>query len=159
MKIFDEVINYYFNGIEPPIELYEEALDVGGFFEFHNYFVKAMKAREKKKHPNLYMLTLTLRDCVVDALEVREPVQQYITQLLERDGLRMTRLEYCVELTKAGIPHWHVLIETTISLNKRHFEQYQKQFGNFDLSLSNSKKAKHIENYMLKENNIIIKLL
>lgn len=117
------------------------------------------RRQELKRKANLYLLTLTLKKDIKDTEELRQKVCKWIEDLKDREGLRLTKLEYVMELTEQGRPHYHIILETTELLRKRHFEQARKRFGNFDLSKSKTNKYGHLENYLLKDNEEMCKII
>lgn len=113
--------------------------------EFREELERQLKDKEKKKY--IYMLTFTLRD-KEDYAKARE----YIYRQHLREQLKVMSYYVVEELTKKGMPHFHVAIQTEKPLKKNRFNYYSKLYGNIDLSRTKGQTVDSVLNYMSKCN-------
>lgn len=136
------------------------------YWEASKWFTREVLAynkyidRVEKKVRYIYMLTFTLNPKKQDTNSIAE-VREYIENISKRQrALHIEHLEYAEELTKKGVPHWHVVIETLKPLKKDRFNYYTCKWGFLDFS---STKAQHLQNalnYITKDQNskVLIKV-
>ncbi len=98
-----------------------------------------------------YMITFTLRPDI-PYKEIEDSIEQYIVRQFKRAPLQILRSHYVKEYTKAGVPHWHVAVETTKCLKTDRFNYYKKLYGHVDISASRHKNYDILLNYLAKDN-------
>lgn len=119
-------------------------------FAFNDEVVRQIKQRNKIKKAYYYMLTFTLKPSI--PLEETDSIESYIKQQLLRPPLQIEESHIVRELTKCGVPHWHVAIKTGIFLKKNRFNYYIKKYGNIDISKNKGQTLNEMINYMSKVN-------
>lgn len=95
-----------------------------------------------------YMITFTLKP---DAEDDHEKAEFYIKEQVNRDALGILQYYYVKELTKAGVPHWHVAMSTTKPFKRNRLQYYEKKFGSVDVSRTKGQTIQEALNYMSKE--------
>lgn len=115
------------------------------------YFKQYLKSKdeppEKLYH---YMITFTLRP---DKVESSESAEEYIVKQFSKrkDTLLISEAHYSKELTKKGVPHWHVAVQTKKPLKKDRFNYYVKLYGNIDVSKTKAQTLEEAINYISKD--------
>lgn len=122
---------------------------------FSELFVELVPAWEEywKNLPKkyIYMLTFTLAPQHLDKYKLAE--SYIVNQAKRKETLGIKEMHYVYETTKAGNPHWHVAIETSIPLKKNRFSQYIKNYGHIDLSRTKGQIIKTVLKYINKTNS------
>lgn len=124
---------------------YNEVFSKHNLNAFRDELVRHLSDKVKKKY--IYMVTFTLRD-----KKKYDKARDYIYRQHERIQLKVIEYHVVEELTKAGMPHWHVAIETEKPLKKNRFNYYSKLYGNIDLSRTKGQLIDSVLNYMSKSN-------
>lgn len=97
-----------------------------------------------------YLVTFTLRP---EAVPRAEEAEKYIKkQFKERLSLGVRESYIVRELTKLGVPHWHVSVRTSKPLKKDRFHYYEKLYGKIDISKNRHKNLEDGKNYLAKSN-------
>lgn len=94
-----------------------------------------------------YLVTFTLRS---DTVSLADEAEAYIVKQFERAPLKIVEAHYVRELTKKGVPHWHVAVSTSIPLKKDRFNYYMKLYGNIDISKTKAQTLTESMNYISK---------
>lgn len=113
---------------------------------------KYWKQKEKESSVKLYyyLITFTLRP---DTVNQADSAEKYIhSQFTNRRALGVREAHVVRELTKAGVPHWHVVVCTTKTLAKNRFNYYHKIFGFIDISKNHCQNLQDGLNYISKSN-------
>lgn len=91
------------------------------------------------------MVTFTLRN-----KKDYDKAREYIYRQHERQQLHVMSYYVVEELTKAGMPHWHVAIQVEKPLKKNRFNYYTKLYGFVDLSRTKGQTIDTALEYMSK---------
>lgn len=95
-----------------------------------------------------YLVTFTLKPT---SLQQADLAEAYIrAQFTDRPALQVVEAHYVRELTKNGVPHWHVAVKTTKPLAKDRFNYYENLFGQTDVSKNKHKNLNDALNYISK---------
>lgn len=111
-----------------------------------------LDTRDKAKDTYKYLVTFTLKP---DAVEDADKAELYIHSQADREMLKICAMSYVKELTKAGVPHFHAVIETSKPLKRNRFQYYEKLFGHVDISRTKGQTTQEALNYISKENHPI----
>lgn len=99
-----------------------------------------------------YMVTFTLKpECIPYADEIEDYIRKQFTK---RPALQINTAHIARELTKAGVPHWHVQVETSIPLCKDRFDYYSSRYGQVDVSKTRSQNPQKTLEYMSKSTHV-----
>lgn len=109
--------------------------------------------KEKKKY--IYMLTFTLKP---EAVGKAKEAEDFVRAQADRKALGITSYSYVKELTKAGVPHFHAVIETEIPLKKNRFQYYEKIYGKVDFSRTKGQTNQEALEYISKDSVPIVLL-
>lgn len=113
--------------------------------QYMKIVIKELKKPASKSH--FYMVTFTLKP---DAVQNADTARAFIRGTAERKALGIIECHIVEELTKAGVPHWHMAIATDRPLARNRFQYYEKKFGSIDLSVTKNKTLTEALNYMSK---------
>lgn len=99
-----------------------------------------------------YLVTFTLKP---ECIPMADDIETYIRkQFTKRPALQINTAHIARELTKAGVPHWHVQVETSIPLCKDRFDYYTAQYGQIDVSKTRSQNPQKTLEYMSKSTHV-----
>jgi len=105
----------------------------------------------KKTKSYFYLVTFTLKpECVAQADYIEEYIEKQFTK---RPALHVVTAHIARELTAAGVPHWHVQVETSIPLCKDRFDYYCALYGHVDVSKTRSQNPQNTLEYISKSTN------
>lgn len=124
---------------------YEEIFKRSQLKEFREELLKQIK--QKSKSTYIYMLTFTLK-----VKDHYDKAKEYIYRQHERTQLKVISYHVVEETTKAGMPHWHVAVQTEKPLKKNRFNYYSKLYGFVDLSRTKGQTVDTVLEYMSKSN-------
>lgn len=111
-----------------------------------SYIKKYLNLQKAKKY--YYLITFTLRK---DMKHLADEAEKYIKkQFTERPPLQIQEAYYVRELTKKGMPHWHVSVCSTTPIAKNRFQYYNKKYGFIDVSKSKQKTLTNGMEYLSK---------
>lgn len=111
------------------------------------YFIQEDKKKKLKYY--CYLVTFTLSPKNTTSAEI---VEEYIRSQFLRAPLKVTEAHMTKELTKKGVPHWHVSVKTTLPLKKDRFNYYIQKYGAIDISKSRAQNLEEGINYINKSN-------
>ena len=104
------------------------------------------------KKSYLYLVTFTLKpECVPQADQIEVYIKKQFTH---RPALQIVTAHIARELTKAGVPHWHVQVEASTPLCKDRFDYYTRMYGFVDVSKTRSQNPQKALEYISKETNV-----
>lgn len=105
-----------------------------------------------KKKTYFYLVTFTMKpECVAQADQIEAYIKKQFTS---RPSLQIVTAHIARELTKAGIPHWHVQVESSTPLSKDRFDYYRKIYGHVDVSKTRSQNPQKTLEYISKETHV-----
>lgn len=104
------------------------------------------------KKTYLYLVTFTLKpECVAQADQIEVYIKKQFTS---RPTLQIVTAHIARELTKSGVPHWHVQVESSTPLSKDRFDYYRKIYGHVDISRTKAKTPQKTLEYISKETHV-----
>lgn len=117
------------------------------FVDNTKQYNKSLKSKDAKKY--IYMITFTLSE---ENKDKGDEALEYIRNQAQRKALRIMHYEYAEELTKKGVRHWHLVIQTERPLKKDRFNYYIAKYGNIDFSSTKAQILDNALNYINKTN-------
>lgn len=96
------------------------------------------------------MLTFTLKPEAVS--KAKEAEKWIIKQAERKQTLGIKNMHMVQELTEKGVPHWHVVIETSKPMKADRFHYYRKIYGFVDVSRTKAQTTQEALNYISKHN-------
>ncbi len=125
--------------------------------EFHRGMKRYCKLMDSISKRYFYLMTFTLRDYKPD-IHDHTIIQRYIISRLQRSALQIVKSSLVMELTKKGVPHWHVAVISKKFISKDRFKYYTKKFGFVDISKNHSQNWDTMYKYIKKETEPIVLL-
>lgn len=111
------------------------------------------KVRDKK----VYLITFTIdpkkHPDITDQL--CRDIEDYIIKQPNRTALHIKNMSYVKEMHKNGRPHWHTCVTTTRAIRSDAFRQYERVYGNVDISRNKHTNDADILAYMSKDSDPI----
>lgn len=104
---------------------------------------------ENTKRKYYYLVTFTLKPGADE-----DAAHAYVLRVPERSPLQIIRCDYVKELTKKGVTHWHMSVETTKALKTDRFSYYAQKFGHVDVDKNRAQIYDEMVEYMTKTNKI-----
>lgn len=145
-------------------ELFKKAFNNGVTINNYNsVYKKYTQLLSKSRQRYVYLVTFTLKPELHDNQDSIKAARQYISSLPDRKGLFIVKSEWREELTKKGVPHWHLACLVSQPLAKSRFIWWTSKYGFVDVSKTKDKSLTTSEayqkalEYTVKEDELIEK--
>lgn len=127
------------------------------FFKCLDTINKKRKQQQEKLYQYLVTFTIDPKKHPVITQELEDKIISYLETQPDRPSLRVKECSYVRETHLSGMPHFHMkLICSGKPLRTDAFRQYNKIYGNTDISRSKHTNGQHIDNYLNKEGTVKI---